>query len=193
MKFNIFKFKKVTSTNDEAIRLIKKKRKTGYVFAENQTKGRGTYGKKWISLEGNLFGTFFFQLKKNYPPFNEFSIINPVIISDVIQFYCKKENISIKFPNDIFVNKKKICGILQEHLTLNKKEYLIIGIGINIISHPVIYEEYKATNFFLETKKKTRVEEVADLLILRYEKFFNDLSSYDYLSFKKKANLIKSA
>ena len=191
MKFNIFKFKKVTSTNDEAIKLIKKKRNAGYVFAENQTKGRGTYGKKWISLEGNLFGTFFFQLKKNYPPFNEFSIINPVIISDVIQFYCKKENISLKFPNDIFVNKKKICGILQEHLTLNKKEYLIIGIGINIISHPVIYEEYKATNFFLETKKKTRVEEVADLLILKYEKFFNDLSSYDYLSFKKKANLIK--
>ena len=147
--------------------------------------------KNGYHLKETYLEHFFFQLKKNYPPFNEFSIINPVIISDVIQFYCKKENISLKFPNDIFVNKKKICGILQEHLTLNKKEYLIIGIGINIISHPVIYEEYKATNFFLETKKKTRVEEVADLLILKYEKFFNDLSSYDYLSFKKKANLIK--
>ena len=86
MKFEIFKFKKVTSTNDEAINLIKnKKKEVGCIFSKTQTKGKGTKGKKWISEVGNLFGSFFFPLEKKYPPFNEFSIINPIIVSDVIR------------------------------------------------------------------------------------------------------------
>ena len=63
MKFTIFKFKSVTSTNDIAINLIKKQQKeTGCVYAEIQTKGRGTHGKEWISDKGNLFGSIFFLL-----------------------------------------------------------------------------------------------------------------------------------
>ena len=49
MKFEIFKFNSVTSTNDIAISLIKEKKKeSGCIFAEVQTKGRGTHGKRWI-------------------------------------------------------------------------------------------------------------------------------------------------
>ena len=108
MKFEIFKFENVTSTNDIAINLIKKEqKKSGCVYADIQTKGRGTYGRKWISDKGNLFGSIFFPLKNNYPPFNEFSTINPLIISDVLKHFCKKKNINLKFPNDIFVNGKK--------------------------------------------------------------------------------------
>ena len=98
MKFEIFKFKTVTSTNDMAINLIKKEEKIlGCVFATRQTKGRGTYGKKWISDEGNFFGTVFFQLKENYPPFNEFTIITPIIISDVIKKFCLTKEITLKY------------------------------------------------------------------------------------------------
>ena len=86
MKFEIFKFEIVTSTNDVAVDLIKdEKKEYGCVYADTQTKGRGTKGKEWVSEMGNLFGSIFFPLKKNYPPFNEFSIINPVIISDLFQ------------------------------------------------------------------------------------------------------------
>ena len=89
MRFKIFRYKNVTSTNDVAINLIReKKEENGYVLASKQTKGRGTYGKKWISAKGNLFSTIFFPLKKHYPPFNEFSIINPIIISSVIENFC---------------------------------------------------------------------------------------------------------
>ena len=85
MKFEIFKFKSVTSTNDVAINLIKEEKKeVGCVYADKQIKGRGSHGREWISDEGNLFGSIFFPLKNNYPPFNEFSIINPIIISGVI-------------------------------------------------------------------------------------------------------------
>ena len=191
MKFEIFKYDSVTSTNDVAINLIKlKKKENGCVFADIQTKGRGTQGKRWISSKGNLFSSIFFHLKKNYPPFNEFSVINPVIISNVIKSFCKKSNVSFKWPNDLFIEGKKICGILQEVITLNSKKFLIIGIGVNIVSNPNINSKYKATNILLETMKAPSLEDVIDKIIFSYEKFFFNLNSYNYKNFKKEAELM---
>tara|TARA_B100000029_G_scaffold262422_2_gene258614 strand:- start:76 stop:660 length:585 start_codon:yes stop_codon:yes gene_type:complete len=188
MKFENFSFKKVSSTNNVAINLIKKKKKiAGYVYADKQTKGKGTYGKKWISTKGNLFISIFFNLKKNYPSFDEFSIINPVIISNVIRKFCKKKNISIKWPNDIFVKRKKICGILQELITHNNKKFLIIGIGINLVTNPIIKNKYQATNILAETKKKIDIKKMINLIIFNYKEFFLNLSNYKYNNFKKKA------
>ena len=189
MKFEIFKFENVTSTNDIAINLIKKEQKeSGCVYADIQTKGRGTYGREWISDKGNLFGSIFFPLKNNYPPFNEFSMINPLIISDVIKHFCEMKNINLKFPNDIFVNGKKICGILQELVVSNSRKFLIIGIGVNIVSNPDINNKYQATNILLETQKKPKIKEIIDLMVFSYEKFFINLNSYNYEHFKKKAD-----
>ena len=193
MKFEIFKFESVTSTNDVAINLIKEEKKeTGCIYADTQTKGRGSRGRKWISTQGNLFGSIFFPLKKNYPPFNEFSIINPVIISSVIEHFCEKKSISFKWPNDVFVNGKKICGILQELITLNSKKFLVIGIGLNVVSDPKINNKYQTTNILLETKKKPKIKEIINLIISSYEKFFYDLHLYNYTDFKKKAELMVS-
>jgi len=187
MKFEIFKFDRATSTNDVAISLIKnKQKKVGCVYVDIQTKGRGTHGREWVSQKGNLFASIFFSLEKNYPPFNEFSIINPIIISNVIKHFCNK-NIKLKFPNDIFVNGKKICGILQEVITSKDKNFLIIGIGINIVSNPDINKDYKATNLLLETKKKRDIKDLITYIIFSYEKFFIDLNLYNYENFKKKA------
>ena len=191
MKFRIFKFESVTSTNDVAINLIKKEQEEfGCVYAEIQTKGRGTHGRKWISNKGNFFVSIFFPLKNNYPPSYEFSIINPIIISGVIKHFCKKENINLKFPNDVLVNGKKICGILQELIISNNKNFLIIGIGVNIISSPNINNKYQATNILSQTKKIPKIKEIIDLIITSYEKFFVDLNSYNYVNFKKKADLM---
>ena len=193
MKFEIFKFESVTSTNDVAISLIKEKKKEiGCIYAYTQTKGRGTHGKKWISSKGNLFGSIFFPLKNNYPSFNEFSIINPVIISSVIEHFCDKESISFKWPNDVFVNRKKICGILQEVITSNSKKFLVVGIGLNIISNPGINNKYRATNILSESKKKPSIKKIINLIISSYEKFFLNLNSYNYKNFKKKSELMVS-
>jgi len=191
MKLKIFNFEAVTSTNDKAIALIKEKnKKKGYVNAIRQTKGRGTHGKNWISNKGNLFSSIFFPLEKNYPTFDEFSIINPVLISEVIKFFCKKQIVNLKFPNDIFVNKKKICGILQEVITSKNKRFIVIGIGLNIISSPSLNEKYKATNIFFETLKKPHINEIINLIILSYEDFFKNIESYEFNYFKKKSNLM---
>ena len=193
MRFEIFKYESVTSTNDTAISLIKKKNKeVGFVYADKQTKGRGTYGKKWISNKGNLFGSIFFPLKENYPPLNEFYVINPIIISNAIEKFCKKKKINFKFPNDVFLNGKKICGILQEHIVLNNKKFLIIGIGINVVSNPSLNQKYKATNIFSECKKRPKIKEIIDIIISSYEDFFINLKSYSYLNYKKKADLMSA-
>ena len=191
MRFEIFKFESVTSTNDTAIKLIKEEKKEiGCVYASSQTKGRGTHGRKWVSGKGNLFGSIFFPLKDSYPPFNEFSIISPIIISNVIKHFCEKQKINLKFPNDVLLNGKKICGILQELITLNSRKFLIIGIGVNIVSNPNIKSIYQATNILLETKKKPKIKEILDLIIASYKKFFVDLNSYNYTDFKEKADLM---
>ena len=97
---------------------------------------------------------------------------------------------SIKWPNDIFVNKKKICGILQELITLKRKKFLIIGIGINVMSHPNINLKYKATNIFSVTKKKPQINTIIKLIISSYEDFFLNLNSYKYIHFKKRNNFM---
>ena len=56
MKFEIFKFDKVTSTNDVAMDMIKKNKKEfGCVYSNFQTNGKGTYGKQWISAENMIY------------------------------------------------------------------------------------------------------------------------------------------
>ena len=188
MKFEILKLKSVTSTNDVAISLIKEKNKSaGCICSDLQTKGRGTYGKKWISEKGNLYLTLFFPIDKNCPSFQEFSIINPVIVLDIIKNYCDERKLRLKFPNDIMYDGKKICGLLQELITQNERKFLIIGIGLNIISNPNINNGYKATNIYLETNIKPSIDEIIDLIISSYKNFLANLDEYNYKSFKKKS------
>ena len=188
MKFEILKFESVTSTNDVAINLIKEKNKLmGCIYSDIQTKGRGTYGKKWISKKGNLFLTIFFPLKEKYPTFQEFSIINPLIILDIVKKYCDERKLRLKFPNDIMYDGKKICGLLQELIIQKKKNFLVIGIGLNISSNPSINNDYKATNIYLETNNKPSIDEIIDLIISSYRNFLTNLDVYNYKLFKKKA------
>jgi BirA family biotin operon repressor/biotin-[acetyl-CoA-carboxylase] ligase len=191
MKFEILKFKSVTSTNDVAINLIKEKNKlTGCICSNLQTKGRGTYGKRWISEKGNLFLTLFFPIDEKCPSFQEFSIINPVIIFNIIKNYCDEGKLRLKFPNDIMYDEKKICGLLQEYIIQNDRKFLIIGIGLNIVSNPNINNDHKATNIYLETNIKPSIDEIIDLIISSYKNFLVNLDTYNYERFKKKAELL---
>ena len=190
MKFKLIKFESVKSTNDEAIKIIKKNKFNSCIItSKKQTKGRGTRGKKWISKKGNIFISLFFEvdLKKTKP--EKFAILNPRIIKNILSKY-SKYRITIKWPNDLLVKKRKLCGILQEVIEHNNKKFLIIGIGINIVSNPSINKKYKATNIFMQTKKKPDKKRIIDLIINSYENFFSDLKSYNFIKIKKKANLM---
>jgi len=153
MNFKKFFYKKVNSTNDLAIKKIKTGFAKGIIIADSQKKGRGQYGKKWLSYKGNLLITIFFEIKKNIELKKITTLNCKIIKNSLIQYF--KKNIIIKYPNDLLVNKKKICGILQE-TTFNKKvKFIVIGIGINLIKNPQI-KNYPTTNILKETGIKVK-------------------------------------
>jgi len=144
-------FKKIKSTNDQAIKMIKKGLNRGIIITKEQTDGRGQHGNKWISLKGNVFMTIFFEISKKRK-ISEFTKFNLKIVKRVIQKYIKKK-LTIKHPNDILINKKKVCGILQEVIFFKLKKLMIVGIGINIKKSPRIIK-YKTTFLNEHTIKK---------------------------------------
>ena len=145
MKFKIFRFKKVESTNNSAIRIIKNSNiDYGMIIADKQVKGRGQYGKKWISYNGNLFVSFFYKLNNLSVSLQKITKINCLLVKKLLSTYYKKK-IIFKKPNDLLINKKKICGILQENISKLNKRYLIVGIGINLIRNPNL-KNYPTTN-----------------------------------------------
>ena len=153
MSFKKFFYKKVNSTNDLAIKKIKAGFEKGIIIADFQKKGRGQYGKKWLSCKGNLFMTIFFEIKKSIE-LKKITTLNCKIIKSTLIQYLKK-SIAIKYPNDLLVRKKKICGILQE-IAFNKKiKFIVIGIGINLIENPTI-KNYPTTNILTETGIKVK-------------------------------------
>jgi len=153
MSFKKFFYKKVNSTNDLAIKKITTGITQGIIIADYQKKGRGQHGKKWLSFKGNLFITIFFKIKENIN-IKKITILNCKIIKKSLFKYIKKA-ISIKPPNDLLINKKKICGILQEIKFNNQSKFIVIGIGINLIKNPEI-KNYPTTNIFRETGFKVK-------------------------------------
>ena len=163
MKFKKFKFKSVKSTNDTAIRIIKNSKvEYGMVISEMQNKGRGQYGKKWISYKGNLFISFFYKLENISISLKKLTKINCLLVRELLSAYYKNK-IIYKKPNDLLINKKKICGILQETLTKFNKKYLIVGIGINLIKNPYI-SNYPTTNLYKLINKDLTKEKIENEL-----------------------------
>ena len=169
MKFKKFKFKKIKSTNNTAIRIIKETNyNLGMVVAETQEKGKGQYGRIWISSKGNLFVSFFNEMNKANLSISTITKINCLLVKKLLSKFTRKK-ILFKKPNDLLIDKKKICGILQEVVFLKDKKFLITGIGINIIKNPNI-RNYPATNLQEVTKKSISKLKVENKLKQIFEK-----------------------
>ena len=185
MKIELIKFKSVKSTNDVAIRLIKKNRfLSAIVTSKKQTKGRGTMGKKWVSQKGNLFFSIFFEIKEKKIDFKQYAVLNALVLRKLISEFISKR-ISIKWPNDLIYKKKKICGILQETIIYNQKKFLIIGVGLNTNFSP-------NNKSFLSTCLKNIIDiKINNDKILRkikkkYEIFLGETKRFTFLRLKRK-------
>jgi len=172
-----FNYKCVNSTNDIAINLIKKKNiREGLVLAEKQKKGRGQRGNKWISYKGNLFVSIFFGLDKINLTLKQLTKLNANLVIRLIYQYYKKQ-IKLKSPNVIFVNKKKICGILQETIKKKNIQYLIVGIGLNLVRSPQI-NKYPTTSLYDLTNSKVAVNKISKELKDLYKNFLKSQVSF---------------
>ena len=174
MKLKLIKFNSVKSTNDEAIKLIRRNKFVpSIIVSKSQTKGRGTMGKKWISKKGNLFISLFFEINSKRKKFEKFSVLNPRIVKNVISEYTKYR-ISIKWPNDLLVKKRKLCGILQEVIEHQNKKFLIIGIGINTKISPE-NKSFKSISLSACSNRIINNNEILIKIKLAYEKIISSL------------------
>ena len=99
------------------------------VYTFNQTKGRGQYGNSWENLpEENLAYSFALKTKNINISDTCFNFYTAILVRDFIANLTKTEA-KIKWPNDLILKNKKICGMLFE----KNKNYFVVGIGINIL------------------------------------------------------------
>jgi BirA family biotin operon repressor/biotin-[acetyl-CoA-carboxylase] ligase len=126
----------VDSTNKYAAALLSKTKPSDgtVILAQNQTNGRGQFGTYWESAAGLNLTISIVLFPKNLKAKEQF-ILNQAIslgVLELIKTYTRKQ-VAIKWPNDIYVEKNKIAGILIENTLLGEKiEASIVGIGINI-------------------------------------------------------------
>ncbi len=168
MKLNKFFFKSVTSTNDVALKKIKKGINSGIIISKKQTKGRGKYGNKWIYMKDNLFMSIFFILNEKIS-LKKITLISCKIVKKSLLNLLNKK-IEIKQPNDLLVDKKKICGILQETIFYDNNKFVIIGVGINVEKSPTI-KNYPTTHLNFYKKKKITNYKVYNEIKKNFEKY----------------------
>ena len=184
MKIKSLKLKSVNSTNDIALDLIKKNKiKPTLISAEQQIKGRGTMGKKWVSKKGNLYLTIYFEIDQKKINFKHYAILNAYLLKYILKKNYS-DQVKIKWPNDLLIKKKKVCGILQEVVKNKKKNFLIIGIGINTNFNPKT-KQFSSTSLKDTTKKKINNKKLLESIKKEYENLLRRLKTFSFQKLKK--------
>lgn len=173
-----------TSTNDEMLRLLSEHsadvQEGDMIYADEQTKGRGQVGNHWESEYGkNLLTSIVL-----YPDFlmadQQFLItqVGALAVADFLTTYVGVRNVSVKWPNDIYVGDKKISGTLNEAMLMGKSiAYVVLGVGINL--NQTAFTDYPSNpiSAIQLTNKEFDVDKAALLfrqcLMLRYMQLVN--------------------
>ena len=165
MNYDIRTYDSIDSTNTEALRLINEVEGATVFYAKTQTAGRGQRGNKWLSRPGENL-TFTLALKFGLGQVPELKIIDQYTLNQGIALaitdYLDSIGISsmIKWPNDIYVGDKKICGILIENgLSSTNIKHSIIGIGLNINQEIFSPDIPNPTSVVSECGKKVNTED----------------------------------
>lgn len=178
------------STNDIAASLSKDTNvaEGTTVVTNNQTSGRGQRGNSWEAEPGKNL-TFSVILKPSFLLAAEHFQLNMAVSTACYHFLSQyfPDDVSIKWPNDLYVGHKKLGGILIESVIKNNRlEEAIIGIGININQEQ--FSEYKATSMKLISKVEYSLEKLLPQLLTSLEQFYLKLKTRD-LSYIQKIYL----
>ena len=166
----------VNSTNQTAINILEDNRHVDWIVAEEQLNGRGRRSNAWSSPIGGLYATRILSDEKiGYSNISQLSILSSVVAAQTIEEVIGKNLIHLKWPNDIFLEGKKICGILIESVFIENKFYLIIGFGINVRRPNNHHEE--SYSYLQEIREEVSVDECFDKLIRNFNKIIN---KWDY-------------
>lgn len=167
--------KEIDSTNEWIKRLTKENEVHGTLAAaEFQSLGKGRLGRRWIAPEGSCI-MMSILLRPDFEP-QYASMLTLVMGLSVAQAVADAGvEVSIKWPNDVVVSHKKICGILTEmELDQDQIQEVVIGIGINVNLEEIAEDlKGKATSLYLETGRRFDRSQMIGLVMERFEKNYD--------------------
>lgn len=161
-------YKETGSTNLDAKELAEKGEEAGaVVVADMQTAGRGRRGRGWVSPSGkDIYMTLMLRPQCRPEKASVLTLVMAVSVLEAVQELIP-QTCGIKWPNDIVINNRKVCGILTEmSAELDGIHYVVIGTGINVNQEQLAEElQDKATSLYIECGEKIkRAELVARVL-----------------------------
>ena len=152
-------YEEVSSTNDEAFILGSAGAPEGTVLiAEKQSAGKGRMQRAWHSPAGsNIYTSIILRPQIEPARVPQISILAGVAAAEVLESYCP-DRIKLKWPNDVLIDGKKVCGILSQVKTAaSEVDFIVLGIGINVnISYSQFPKEIcnLATSLTIETGRE---------------------------------------
>lgn len=186
MKRKIYHYDLIDSTNIMAKKLAPIEEEGTVIVAEVQTMGKGRLGRSWVSQKGK--GIYMSMILK--PKVDVMKVSRITLIGAVAVHLALREmgiDSKIKWPNDILVGDKKVCGILTEMSgDINNVNYVIIGIGVNVnLEEDEIPEELreKATSLKIFSGKSVDKEKLLELILDYFEEF--------YIPFKENGDIVQ--
>lgn len=176
----------LSSTNDMAKELAYKVPDGTVIVAEEQTKGRGRMGRSWFSEKSSCILTSVI-LKPQTRPEKTVALTQVAALTVVkaIEEVCSVKT-KIKWPNDIILNSKKVCGILTEMSSeIDVVNYIVIGIGINVncTEFPDDLKE-KATSLQLELEKPVDRKKLLASLLNNLEIYYKEYEEKGFESLR---------
>ena len=143
-------FEEIGSTNDYLLE-NSKKNKISICLTESQTKGRGRNSKAWQSPKyENIYMSISFSTNQDLKFFSSFSLVTALSVQKALTKH--KFDTKIKWPNDIYINSKKVGGILIETLSKDKNNIVVVGIGLNVFMKSNLKIDREWTSLILENE-----------------------------------------
>ena len=190
MKYHLLHFKEIDSTNNYLKNSYQLLDDFTFATADYQSHGKGRNDRVWQSTSGeNLMFSFLIKNKELMNKAESLSILTAVEVAKLIEKY-DIDNVSIKWPNDVLIGDKKVCGILLEGQV---PDYLVVGVGLNVNQKEFPNDLRRpATSLSLETKQQFDLDELRNRLFSSIVNNFSNIKTDDYLEYFRKHSYLQN-
>lgn len=168
----------IGSTNSELLDHADRYEHGSVYCARRQTSGRGRYQREWRSQDGGLYFSILLKDQQNIASVYPFVLLSALAVVRCIHS-CATQGVAIKWPNDVYINHRKVCGILAESSTWGKRTHVVVGIGINVnnnISHQAGLR-HPAVSLKECRGEKIDLDDLLERILAELDSLYKDLSA----------------
>lgn len=197
MRFDVIHFDTIDSTNTYLYKEAKNGLKEGTVVVANrQLSGKGRSGRTFESPDGNLYMSILIRPQINAEKLHLLTPMCAVCVRESIYEILNK-HCSIKWVNDLYLDSKKVCGILTELcMNGNVVDFAVIGIGINVF--PCDFDEelskYAGSIFgeneYKSTDREQLLSELTNSILTKFDYYYSDFASASFMNGYRKYSMV---